>query len=231
MIDIHTHILPYVDDGSGDLDKSIAMLKEAESGGVTGVILTPHYRNKYLCEKDYLTAEFLSFKDKAKSAGVNLDLYLGQEIFVSRGVRDLVEKGKLCSLGDTKYLLLELNYNEKQDLTEIVYEYKLSGYTVIFAHVERYSYITIEDVVSVKQMGALIQVNAEGLVGLNGIKIKKRIKKLLKADLVDFVASDYHEDRNYVMKSAYEHVEKKYGKERAERIFKENQKKLLKGSD
>lgn len=230
MIDIHSHVLPLVDDGSSSIENSIKMVKTAESQGVTDIILTPHYRNKYQLLKDELQKIFEEFKKEVISHGLKINLYLGQEIFSVRGARGLLEEGKLLTLANSKYLLYELDYNFNGDITEVAYEYSRSGFIPIFAHIERYSSVDIEDIILSKEMGALIQVNADGLIGNNGCKIKRKIKKLLKLDLVDFVASDCHENREYAMKKAYEKVAKKFGKERADKIFIKNQEKILKGS-
>ena len=231
MIDIHSHILPMVDDGSFSVEKSIEMLKTAMAEGVTDVILTPHYRNKYKLNKEEAEEKFKKFCNIVKNEGIKVNLYLGQEIFQCKDIRKLLENKEICTLNGSKYILFELDYNYSEDLTEIVYELNLAGYVTIFAHIERYPFVKLEDVASLREMGALFQVNAEGLVGLNGGRIKKVVKRLLKNDYVDFVASDYHENREYSMKKAFEYVSKKYGVNRANKIFIENQKKILKGSD
>ncbi len=100
MIDIHTHILPAVDDGSKSVENSIQMLKDLSANGVSDVVLTPHYRGKYNTPKEVLIQEFAKFKEVAKEVDINL--YLGREIYCDRESLNLLSEGKLLTLNGTK---------------------------------------------------------------------------------------------------------------------------------
>ena len=229
MIDIHTHILPEVDDGSASLDCSISMINECVNQGATDIILTPHYRGEYKLTSKQLKTKFLEFRAYIEKSGILVNLYLGQEIFIEKDYRALFEKNTFLSINDGKYILIEFDYDIKRDVTEVVYELKRMGYIPIIAHIERYQNYDISLAIEVKELGGLIQVNAESLVGKQKRIFGKKVKKLLKNDLVDFVASDFHFNRENFLLKAQTYITKKFGKERANKIFIENAKKIIEG--
>jgi len=228
MIDIHNHILPNVDDGSISLDTSIFLLKEAKKNGIKKIICTPHHRKKmFETATNKIIEEYNVLKEKAKEFGI--DLYLGQEIRCNKyaDLLNYIQKKNVLSMNYNNILLLEFSYSNDPDINEIIYHAKIKGYKVIIAHIERYSYLTFEDIYNLKQSGAYIQVNAESVVGINGSKIKKLIKKLIKEDLVDFVASDMHYNREVHYLDAYNYILKKFGKLKADKLFNDNAEDLL----
>ena len=227
MIDIHTHVLPQVDDGSDSVETSLNMLRFIQENGVTDVILTPHYRGRYNKTAKELASLFKDFKKQVLDAGINVKLHLGQEIYYTEDLIGVLESNEVLTLNDTKYVLLEFPYNESVDIEEIVYDVVASGFIPVIAHVERYGYVSIDDVVAIKSLGALIQVNGTAVLGNAPKYAVKRTKKLLKAKLVDFVASDAHKSRLPNLKDAYDKIKKKYGEDYANVLFTENAKKIL----
>ncbi len=227
MIDVHTHILPDVDDGSNSIENSIKMVKDLCANGVTDAILTPHYRGKFACAKEDLLKRFNEFKLLVKDLPINL--YLGQEIYFDGDALNLLTAGELLTLNDSKYVLLEFNYFEKADIVEAVYVAKVRGFIPIVAHVERYEYLDFEDVFEIKSLGGLIQINATSLVKKENKAYFKRVKKLLKYDLVDFIASDCHDFRPIRIGEVRKIVEKKYGVELAKRVFDTNALDIING--
>lgn len=229
MIDIHSHILFGVDDGSKDINTSLKMLKAIEKEGVTDVILTPHFEYSNAKEPKEYKDNFEALKAKATEKGIKVNLYLGQEINNKEKIVSKIEEGKALTLNGSKYVLIEFAYEEKSDIPEVAYELVLAGYMPILAHVERYEYLTAEDVSEIKSFGGLIQVNAAALVGKSGRIYKKRARWALKNDYVDFVASDYHSGRPLELKKAYKYVKRRYGLEKAEALFKTNAEQIIKG--
>ena len=228
MIDIHTHILPNVDDGSDSFEKSVEMLNQAKEQGVTHIILTPHtiLNSSTYLEKEELHNKFNQFVQKIEDIGIKV--YLGSEIyFTEKSYRKLVNN-ELTTFNNSKYCIIEFPMHEETDIDEALYNVKTKGYRPILAHPERYKFLDVDDVKNIKS-NALIQVNTTSLLGLHGRKIKKFAFKLIKNNLVDFVSSDCHntKDRNVNLLQAYNLVSKKFGKEKADQIFKENQEKLI----
>ena len=229
MIDIHTHILPEVDDGSLGLDYSISMINECVKQGTTDIVLTPHYRKEYKVKVDELKEKFIEFKDCIDGKGLGVNLYLGQEIFIEKDYKTLFKDKDILTINGGKHVLIEFDYDIKRDVTEVVYELIRMGFTPIIAHIERYIYYDVPLATEVKDLGGLIQVNAESLVGKQKKFFGKKVKKLLKNDLVDFIASDYHFNRENYLEKAQAYVKKKFGEERAQKIFIENAKKIIEG--
>lgn len=229
MFDIHSHLLPFVDDGCNRLEDSVDLIKKAHEQGVTDMMLTPHYRDKYLPTPKQLNERFDELKKAIADAGVDVNLYLGQEIYANRDLKNLLAEEKVISLNGTKYLLIEFDFTKKRDIPEYVYTVKRLGYIPIVAHFERYSYAGLEQALDVKNLGGYIQINAESLVGLFNISRKNFVTEMIRNNLVDFVASDMHKGREYHIAKAYAYIEKKFGKSKADQLFKENAEKLLKG--
>lgn len=230
MIDIHAHILPAVDDGSKSVENSIQMLKDLSANGVSDVILTPHYRGKYNTKKEELIEEFEKFKEIAKDIDINL--YLGREIYCDRESLNLLSEGKLLTLNGTKYVLLEFHYYNRSDIVEAVYTAIARGFIPIVAHIERYEYLdfkNLDDIFEIKSLGGLIQINASSLMKKADRSYLKRVKRLLKFDLVDFIASDCHDFRPIRIGEVRKLVEKRYGKERARKLFDTNALPIING--
>ena len=227
IIDIHSHLLPNVDDGSKDLSMSLDVLKKQESVGVKKIVLTPHYKGDvYNITASELQKIFLDFKTKVKEAGLNVQLYLGQEIYCDSSIYDNLKSGVVSTLNGTKYLLLEFNYFEETDIADYVHNLTTMGYIPIIAHVERYTYLDWNTIFDLKQMGALIQVNASSIIGENGRRVQKYLLKAMSKGLIDFVSSDIHMMRQTSLDKAYKKISKTLGEEVAKRVLYDNALKI-----
>ncbi|MBI9008849.1 MAG: capsular biosynthesis protein [Tenericutes bacterium] len=223
MIDIHTHILPCVDDGSPDMQTSIDLIKEEITQGVTDVFVTPHYfkQRGYLSPVKENIEGFNSLKEEIEKQGLKVNLYLGNEIYYNiHTLRDL-ESGLTKPLGNSKYVLIEFSlFEEDEDIAEAVHNLTAKGYLPIIAHPERYPYLNdLNSYAYLKRMGALIQLNASSLTGDYGRKVKKFVLKAIKNNLVDFVASDIHDFRMSNLLRAYDVVKTSFSKEIADKLF------------
>lgn len=227
MIDVHSHVLPFVDDGSASLEESFKMLIESEEQGVTDVIFTPHFRHPYVGTPEGLKIAFENFKKAKEQAGIGVNVYLGQEIFLTQDFKNDFVSGKILTMNDTPYILVEFDYCSDFDMTEIIYLLVKDGFKPIVAHFERYTFVDVMTALEIKNLGGYIQVNAGAIIDAFNLKIKKRVKTLFEEDLVDFVASDVHSVRKNAMKSAYLKIKKKYGIDTADRVFIENAKAII----
>ncbi len=229
MIDLHTHILPFIDDGSESLEQSLSMVEAEVNAGVTDIVLTPHYRFKYSPEKSEILSGFNQLKQAVEQRGLKVNLYLGQEIYADKNIKKLLSEDKVFTINGTKYILVEFSLDYKCDIPETVYELKRLGYNPIVAHIERYFYADIHTLIEVKNYGGLVQVNASSIVGKHKRSYLKLIKQAFKYGLIDIVASDIHSFRQNEMAKCYKKVSKKFGERVAEIVFIENAKKILKG--
>ena len=229
MIDVHSHILHCVDDGSPSLETSLKLIKESIEQGVTDIILTPHYNRQTNVSVAEVRERFEELKTASKEQGLPINLYLGQEVYMSRGVKEEIKDRKPCFINDGKFILIEFSSTDRCDVAEMVYEIKLLGYKPIVAHFERCHKVTAETAKEIVEHGGYIQVNAGSLVGDKKKHYIKLVKQLFKMGLVDFIASDVHDSRPNYMAKAFAYVSKKFGKEIAENVFNNNAKKLLKG--
>ena len=207
MIDIHTHVIPFVDDGSKSLDDSISMIKHEIEIGVDTIIATPHHIfHRYECSVEEIKKNFELLKEEINKQNLNIELLLGQEIYYSsrEDVISLLKEGKLLTLNNTNKVLLEFSFTrEPEDLSDIIYNFSINGYQVIVAHVERYEWMTFEKVLMLKKEGAIIQVNSDALIGKTTGKEKRFVKKLIKNNLIDVIASDTHSFRPSTLDKAY----------------------------
>lgn len=229
MIDIHAHVLPFVDDGSKSFAQSLEMLKQAVSQGVTDMVLTPHFDKNYKTSKEQLTCTFKSLVSQVKDANININLYLGREIYVDCDVKKLIASDEVLTLNGTKFVLIEFDTNEDFDIAEAVYELTKTGYKPIVAHFERYDYADVSVAEEIKSLGGYIQVNSDSIIRKTKNKYLRKVKNLFKEGLVDFVATDVHEFRKNNIKKAEEYVTKKFGEKVARAVFFENARKIIEG--
>jgi len=223
MIDIHTHILPYVDDGSPDLETSLELIKSELEQGVTEIFVTPHYYRFRGFMSTFSDNEkiFANLVDIVKSAGLRVNLYLGNEIFYDKNTLRMLKEAQVATMARSKYVLVEFStMYEDEDLCEAINNLTAKGYIPIIAHPERYPYINkIDDYKIMRKMGAKIQINSGSLTGYYGKSAKKMVNKLIKEGLVDFAASDIHDFRHGDFLSGYKAVEKNFSKEVADKLF------------
>ena len=210
MIDIHTHIIPYVDDGSPNLETSIAMIKHELAIGVDEIIATPHHiYSRYESTVEVIKERFNFLCEEVKKQNLPITLYLGQEIYFTHkeDIIQMLKEGKLLTLNNTNRVLLEFSFHrEPENLLEVIYNFRVNGYQVIIAHVERYEWMTYQKVVALANEGAKIQINSDAILGYTSWKEKRFVKKLLKNNLVDYVASDTHSFRPSTLDKSYKKI-------------------------
>ncbi len=201
MKDLHSHILMGLDDGSQSIEESINILKKAKKAGVTDIMLTPHYIKNSKYDYNNLEKEELLdiLKREMEEEGININLYLGNEIYIDEDILDLIKEDEIMPLNNSRYLLVELPMmSELNDASEIFFELIRNGYIVILAHPERYTYIQddISKLDEFIEMGVLLQGNYMSLYGKYGSNAEYVLKHLLKENKIQFLASDIHHERS-----------------------------------
>lgn len=227
ILDIHSHILPGVDDGAADLNESVKLLEALFEQGVTDVVATPHF---YPMDED-----IDSFKDRIgraylrlweKAAGRNLpNIYLGAEVLYYRYIGNSDAVKELC-IGKTNYMLLELSENSVRNglFEDIAALRENQGITPIIAHLERYSrvpgYKKLLRFLSQEKIPA--QVNASSFFQKNSAVLSE---KLIKDGYVNFLATDCHScsTRPPLMKQALMYISEKLGSEYSSGFIRNSQ--------
>ncbi len=229
LIDIHTHILPALDDGAKDLNESIEMIKLELSHSVD----TPHLgKDNYITSIEDIEKSYYLLQERLDKENIKVKVLLGNEINLTSNFLKILKNKTFFSLANTNYILVELNYDFiPYNLDNILYEIKLMGYNPILAHVEHYTklYESRELLESLINEGVYLQVNATSILSRD---IDKRIefsKYLLKNKLVSFVASDAHDMiyRKPNLLECYQTVSFLYDEQYANKIFLENAKDML----
>lgn len=196
FVDIHSHILPGIDDGAKNIDESVRLISEMKKMGFSKVIGTPHtYPGLYdnsseIIEKSY--KKLIIDLDKEMKVSFASEYMLGDYLISKAQSKDL-----LC-LKDN-YVLIEMSYiSSPLNLYEIIFEIQLNGYIPVLAHPERYSYFfdNFNKFYKLKKHGCLFQLNLLSVIGYYGKDVLKISEKLIKKNLIDFVGTDTHSNKH-----------------------------------
>lgn len=233
MIDIHTHLLFDVDDGSKSLEQSIQYLQEIKKIGMNKVVCTPHIKFGTREKALKIVNNFKILREEAKK--YDIELFLGNEIMYSNETVELLNHKKITTIQHSKYVLVEFKRNENMAFDQVLSFLEglvENGYYPILAHPELYIYYRdIDKMKKIKETGTMLQIDATSLFQkTSNYKIKKFTKKLFSERLVDIVASDSHctKQRNFkIFKKAYLYSKRKYGKTYTKIIFYENPFEIL----
>ena len=201
--DIHSHLIPGIDDGSPDMETTIILLKKFIDLGYKKVITTPHIMSDYYKNTPEI---ILSGLDKVNEEIIknNLDIEIeaAAEYNLEPEFEDLIEKDKLLTFGTENYLLFELSFfDEPPRLNEIIWKMREKGLSPVLAHVERYGYWH-KDYDKIEEMinrGVKLQVNIGSIIGAYGPEVKKVAEKLIEDKVINFVGSDCHHEQHLEM--------------------------------
>ena len=196
MIDIHSHMLQNVDDGSVNLDMSIEMAKIYVENGFKGVILTPHYiegidNNSRLDNQ----IKFMELRDELNNQDLDIEIYLGHEVLLSLEMVEKLEDGTISTLNNSRYVLVELPmYDIPMYVEDVFYNLQLKGYIPIIAHPERNMKIMEDPNILMKYIknGALAQLNLPSLDERYGKDVCRNSELLVKHNMIHFVSTDAH---------------------------------------
>lgn len=232
FIDIHTHILPGIDDGARDSAESLLIIKEAIKVGVKEIILTPHLPYNGI-NLDKISQNFKSLGEAVAQGGLGIKLHLGSELMLSFELPELIGADKRLTInGDGRYALIEMpSFEIPVYAPDVFFGLLTRGVTPILAHPERCLDVVRDyrQVSGFVNNGVMIQINAGSILGKYGRKVRSAAISLIKAGLCHIVASDTHRSGviNTFLPEAFSFLEKNIGKASAEEMVFSNPAKLV----
>lgn len=199
MVDLHSHLIWGIDDGSKSKEMTVNMLKQAVKGGTKKIVLTPHYL------PGYYEVPISKVKEKvkelsllAKEYELDIEIYCGQEVYFSENILEYYENKRIGTINESRYMLIEFNMRNfsVKEVTDVLYELQLEGIVPVIAHPERY-YMFIKNPSLINEFieeGFLFQLNIGSITGDFGKEVKKTAEIFLKNKIYSFFGSDAHRD-------------------------------------
>lgn len=233
FMDIHTHILPEVDDGASTMEVTRKMLLQAKEQGIKTIIATPHYGTGKREKNPLQLKEVLGQVQKeADELSAGIKLYLGNELYYREAILEAVVRGEALTLAESRYVLIEFSVGVKYNtLYQGLREFVLAGYAPILAHVERYQCLMEDEelIQEIRELGVYIQMNADSLLGSFLNKRTAQHRRLIKNQLIHFIATDCHNNdtRAPKMQKAYQIVEKLTDPQYTKELFLANPGKII----
>lgn len=231
MIDLHTHIMPFIDDGSDSIEMTKKMLEMEIENGVTDVVLTPHMIKGKVKSIEEYQKSYKTVLNIINSNDLNINVYMGSEIFMFDTTINDLRNGVVKPFVTTNNILVELSLTEMysyEEIEKIIRDLNLK-YNVILAHPERYHYLRIEDLFKLSKY-AKMQINTGSIIGVEGAYIKRRAFQILRNGIASLIASDCHDIdlRRPNLLESRKIVEKKFGIELAVELYDKNPLEIIK---
>ena len=234
-IDIHSHILPGVDDGAKDMEMTMEMIDAAYGQGVRVMIATPHYYPGHVRHpKEYVDGIFQETLSAVKEKYEDFTILPGNEIYYREEAVGKLREGRFHTMADTPYVLLEFSPGSHISVLQgAVRKCVACGFYPILAHIERYQSLwkNEKNIRELVRMGAYMQVNAENFSGGLFSAQRRWCLKLAREGLMHFIGSDAHnmQDRSPNLKQAADYLKEKLDEETFRGIMSDNPAKLLRG--
>lgn len=197
--DMHSHVLPGLDDGAKSMRQSLDMLRIARDEGIETIYATPHFMPGKGCpDRDTISRELEKLREAASDEGLTVRLRHGAEYFFRQEVLSLLETDGIVPLEGTECVLTEFApWEEERYIRRALCDILDRGFIPVIAHVERYGSLMKKNYESIREMrrlGALLQINTGSVMGVFGGRAKHDTRALLKEGLVDLLGTDAHSD-------------------------------------
>ena len=193
--DMHSHLIPGIDDGAQDMDQTIAMLAKFESLGYKKVVTTPHIMtDSFPNNPEIILSGLEKVNNEIKKVGIEIEIEAAAEYYFDETLMPKIKNKELLIFGDN-YVLIEFAFHSPpQFLDQLFFELKTHGYRPVIAHFERYLYYLgkIDKAEKWRSEGINIQINLNSLFGQYGPEVQKQAEKLIDEGQFDFVGTDCH---------------------------------------
>lgn len=232
-LDIHSHILPGIDDGSKSWDMTCDMLKRAYEQGVRTIVATPHnYPGEPSLDNQKVRELCEQAEQMAQEISGDYHVLTGNEVLYRRGMLEEIKEGRILTLADSDYLLVEFLPNEKYDVIfHGLKELSENGFYPVIAHVERVQELFWKDerLAEVRKMGCYMQANAEDYMGGIFNRTAGRLKKLTERGYIHFLGSDCHnmDSRPPLMEDCLKELRRRLPADTYKRVAEKNPERFL----
>jgi len=193
--DIHSHLIPGIDDGSPNMETSVKLVKKFVDLGYKKIVTTPHVMcDYYQNTPDKILGGLNDLREELQKKNIKIDISAAAEYNLDDGLQALIDKKEILTFGDN-HVLFELPFmQEPRNLQEVIFNFQMAGYKPILAHPERYTYWydTFERYDELRARGVLLQMNLLSLTGHYSPQTRKVAEKMVDANLVDAVGTDCH---------------------------------------
>ena len=195
--DLHSHLIPGIDDGSPDMKTTILIIKELQKLGYKKIITSPHVMSDfYKNSSETILEGLMNIRNELQIQKINMEIDAVAEYYIDYDFEQKIGEERFLCFGDN-YLLVELSFVESpRNLFEIVFKLQLEGYKVVLAHPERYNYFEMKDYQDLVRRGVLLQINLLSLIGYYSPHIKNKTEDLIRKNMVSFAGTDCHNIRH-----------------------------------
>ena len=204
--DMHSHLLPGIDDGAPDIETSLKLVKGLAGLGYKRLITTPHIMNEmYPNTPDNILSLRNELQYAVEAEGLDVEIKAAAEYYVDEFFEELLTSESLLTIHDQQVLVEQSMMQEYPRFKEVIYELRLKGYTPVIAHPERYVYYNerLHEYEWFRDAGCLLQVNLLSLQGYYGKMEKRLAEYLYNANMIDLYGTDCHHERHLARLSSF----------------------------
>tara|TARA_B100001142_G_scaffold330325_1_gene398133 strand:- start:4756 stop:5496 length:741 start_codon:yes stop_codon:yes gene_type:complete len=191
--DVHSHLIPGIDDGSPDMGTTIGLIKKMQQLGFSKLITTPHVMSDfYQNSSEIILSGLTNVRAELKTQNINMEIDAAAEYYIDYDFEKKIGEEKFLTFGEN-YILVELSFMEApKNIFDIIFKLQLEGYKVVLAHPERYMFFTMKDYENLVNRGVFLQINCLSIIGYYSEAIKKKVNDLIANNMVSFLGSDCH---------------------------------------
>ncbi len=203
QVDLHSHLIPAIDDGVQSVDEAIYLIRELREKGIRKIITTPHVMSEgFNNTSEDIRNGLLKVKNELNAQKIDVSFEAAAEYYLDDNFEERMQNEELLTLNG-KYLMFEMSYmNKAPNLDEVLFQLSSNGYKPVMAHPERYSYYHDTDLQSYRDLrdkGVYLQLNMGSIIGAYSPEIRRVARQMLKEGLVDFLGTDLHNERHLDM--------------------------------